>query len=905
VDVSQTLPHARHVVIGPNLPGARALVRKVLVVLLCMLGVAAGVDVLSASIVPNEAVVPWWGAPESSNSSPTVLADEQFPPASCNLLLSVKNSQLTATYTLTAAGRLAKSLNAAHDAGVADSQVLGLIDNIDIAEFDRGFTGRDHTWKQLVFSQPQLSITSKNDEIKVTSYPVELQLNTQLMTMFQKQANTQTHIDQISIQAKGLQLNKSSGMIIDSMSANQVIASPTGDRSASFAITENDPKSELLMLLRASGGIFIPIFNNLLSGLGTYLIYILLLLGLTSAARSFPGNRVIAASRDVLFIIVAAFITGYALELMTEINERIPAGHIRTEAGPIGLLLAGIVLVWPTACLAAGRDGQAGQDTNDKHPARKSYLLIVLGLITELAAYWIAAYAGWQVNPLAHPAGLAAGAFVGFLTVVLAVEILPRAGKLLIGLIAGAGLAILLTASVFAPILSQSIFNGDHFREPHVNVGGKLIYLTAAILLFGGLAVLSYRIVQSLGYKPQRRWLTWSAITLLIGITIIPNTVENSQISAAHTQGTSVSAFFGLIFSLPQLLDWLLLALAVTAVMSLPETPVTWPSARYIAIPISLLLLYGNVTWLYIPVTLIIGTVTVAVLLLPRKLTTVMYFYLAPSQAVKKVIAARRRSALAADQSQRLNARAGKMPNDFRKSGPLSYEEAFRSLTLKQEFLSAEQDKQNTVAQALKVKAFGYYGCQPDKKMAKHAALIGAFLGIIPAAVSIITRQNLPSDSPYFFLQFFGGAAWGIFIWPLLGWFIGYFCPIIRGCDGTTKAAYIISASLIGSLPMDIVWNTAQAWLNFLVNLLVFGSFVMVSCVIICELMTLKTAGMGAADWIKVHNWRFIVSWSAALLAALGTAGVTFLSTAATDLSHQTVTVVTGTSSEYNSGSGR
>jgi hypothetical protein len=88
------------------------------------------------------------------------------------------------------------------------------------------------------------------------------------MTAFQKQANTQTHIDQISMQAKGLQLNSSSGMNIESMSADQVIVDPIAGRNVSFTITEYDPKSELLMLLRASGGIFIPIFNNLLSGLG-------------------------------------------------------------------------------------------------------------------------------------------------------------------------------------------------------------------------------------------------------------------------------------------------------------------------------------------------------------------------------------------------------------------------------------------------------------------------------------------------------------------------------------------------------------------------------------------------------------------------------------------------------------
>jgi hypothetical protein len=66
-----------------------------------------------------------------------------------------------------------------------------------------------------------------------------------------------------------------------------------------------------------------------------------------------------------------------------------------------------------------------------------------------------------------------------------------------------------------------------------------------------------------------------------------------------------------------------------------------------------------------------------------------------------------------------------------------------------------------------------------------------------------------------------------------------------------------------------------------------------VTTVILDDLTVLKAAGMRATDWTRVHNWRFVVTWSTAVIAAIGTAAATFLSTAATDFSHQTVTVIT------------
>jgi hypothetical protein len=47
---------------------------------------------------------------------------------------------------------------------------------------------------------------------------------------------------------------------------------------------------------------------------------------------------------------------------------------------------------------------------------------------------------------------------------------------------------------------------------------------------------------------------------------------------------------------------------------------------------------------------------------------------------------------------------------------------------------------------------------------------------------------------------------------------------------------------------------------------------------------------------VQVHNWRFLVTWSTAVIAAIGTATAAYVSTAATDLGQQTVTAVTGQS---------
>ncbi len=93
---------------------------------------------------------------------------------------------------------------------------------------------------------------------------------------------------------------------------------------------------------------------------------------------------------------------------------------------------------------------------------------------------------------------------------------------------------------------------------------------------------------------------------------------------------------------------------------------------------------------------------------------------------------------------------------------------------------------------------------------------------------------------------------------------------------------------------MNLLWLDGRGWQNALIYYLELFAFLLIIGIILCDLMALNSAGMSLSAWTQVHNWKFLVTWSTAVLAAVGTAAATFLSTAATDLGHETVTVVTG-----------
>ena len=138
-----------------------------------------------------------------------------------------------------------------------------------------------------------------------------------------------------------------------------------------------------------------------------------------------------------------------------------------------------------------------------------------------------------------------------------------------------------------------------------------------------------------------------------------------------------------------------------------------------------------------------------------------------------------------------------------------------------------------------------------------------------------------------------------------LTWAVGRFemgCERESALDGLSDHLLALRAVLEGhgpvgaSLPMNLLWLDGSEWKVTAIYYLAAFAFLVLVSVIIGDLMALVSAGLSPLAWVQVHNWRFLVTWSTAVIAAVGTATAAFLSTAATDLGQQTVTAVTGQS---------
>ena len=226
------------------------------------------------------------------------------------------------------------------------------------------------------------------------------------------------------------------------------------------------------------------------------------------------------------------------------------------------------------------------------------------------------------------------------------------------------------------------------------------------------------------------------------------------------------------------------------------------------------------------------------------------------------------------------------------------YSRGLQALENAQAELAEKREEGQRQARDAKAKAFDHKGCLPDQGAAKAGALAGAVLGIIPALITLLITGPSVGGSAYPVLDFLRSTAWYYFASVGLGWFIGYFLPLIRGDNGTEKALWLFVVSVGATVPISMMWDSSHDWRLDAISYLETFIFLMVVTVIVCDARTLKQGGMRATDWVRVQNLRFVVTWSTAVIAAIGTAAVAFLSTAATDLSNQAVNTFTAPTSQ-------
>ena len=930
----------------------------------------------AASSAVNKKAAGWFQGVRQVSSRENSAELSGLRPTSLHLLITISGDKLTAQYRVTASSGnalIAQAL-AAESAETGNGMVNNVLGKVSIAEFRDGITGNHLEPNILGFQPPQLQVARGTTTVTITSTPFRLMLNQQYIRVNRPAGPTEGSPESI-------QVVHSSGVQLLDITGGTLTSTAKGDTDllrGSSAVTAvlREPGRNWTTGLRSIGGIILPVVGGPLQRLGNIFAYIVLLWSLTKASTDFANagrdlRSDVAVSRNAVSTIVGATIALSILEfcysLMFEIFPSDLLG--RVVAGPVGLTVAGTVVLWPAACWRISPCWRvtSAKDTGESKHRR---LKLSAALVTAPVIYLIILYVPLHLRSIrtALPVLLSTAGIV-IVVFLLCNAVLLRSDRNgpAPALVLVSMLALVLASTVAWPVLDLPGF------ESRVNVIGKWIYLSAGIATVIGLCVMALRVIQILSASHikyvrsqtvsagRTAGAPWSAKTahrvwlaarlVIIGVTlvaIVPALIAQSQVRNLHAYGllptdlTFYSATTASLYrALPQFLNWLLLALAVAVLLSISRTAdepaearlfvnrlfaarhsrIAAPllvarriaarriAARRIAIPLMMLILFSaysyyyvpwissNYAWLYLPVTPIVGLMILAWLVLPEKLSRA-HPTPPPAWAIRMALQGWRNADFANSQRQQLMSNGDDLRKAVLKNKPPgAYRHTLFSLTIAQNRLADLHDRWQQKAIGHVTEAFDHQGELPDLRTAQWGGAIGTLLGLVPACLLFLTARPVSGWSGYPVLDFFGYTAWILFMWPALGWAIGYFLPFIRGRNGINKALWVYAA-VAASLPMNLLWLDGHDWAATLIYYLELFAFLLIVSVILCDLLALKSAGMSAFAWIQVHHWRFVVTWSTAVLAAIGTAAVTFLSTAATDLSNQTTTVVTGQSTQ-------
>lgn len=861
-----------------------------------------------------------WGATKAASGGP---AASGFQPTSLHLLIKVSGDELTAEYQVIASPAAAVSgqMLAAEYAESGDEIVSDLLGQISIAQFRDGITGRRYEWNTLNFGAPQLQVTKNKLTATISSSPFRLMLDRQFIRIAPSAGSARSV-------SGGLQFTDSPGIQLVGITGARLTSADGGDTvllrgGSTMTAVLREPKRNWTTGLRAIGGVTLPVVGGALQRLGSIVAYLVLLWALSKVSKDLAQTRpelraTVAVSRNAVGAIVGALGALSVLEFCYQLvfglhpQRALLAPEL---AGPVGLMVAGAVVLWPVFCwrvtpAECQDEPTADSSSRRRWPARLAMPTIALGYLVVLYA-WLGVRTYWLVVP--------ATAGIVVLVYLLGHAVLPpRDGRgaapwpVLAGL-----LAVILGASVAWPVL---VYSGFRFRAypslVFVNVIGKWTYVVCAAVTLAGLCVIAARVIRILARSHVR------LVSLLVIVVILaatgPALIHQSGIRDPHAGGLlppDLVFYSGLYRALPQLLGWLLLALAIAVVLSITRAD-RWDSlsdderagdriaTRRMAIAIMMLILFSaysfyyhpwvfsNYTWLYLPVTPITGVLILAWLVLPSGLATAGQT-LPTGQAIRCTLDAWRNADFTDRQRQQIMGNGDDLRKAALEDNPAAYEKTFASLTAVQNHLADQHDVYQRRAHEYLTEAFDHTSEVPDSCTARLGALTGALLGVVPAVVLLLATRPASGWSGYPVLDFLGFTGWALFIWPTLGWAIGYFLPFIRGGNGINKALWVY-ASAGASLPMNLLWLDGRDWSTAVIYYLELFAFLLILSVILCDLVALRSAGLPALAWIQVHNWRFLITWSTAVIAAIGTAAVTFLSTAATDLGHQASSVFAG-----------
>ena len=943
--------------------------------LICLMDVLA---VAVRGVVQNSDQSWPWGVHEGSSSNQPAAAPSGLRLASVHLLITVSGDDLNFRYTATSTSGQALTAQAQESqrAGNSDAMVRALFGTVSVAQFRDGFRTNQYEWTDPSFMAPQLQVTGGKTTVTITSNPFRLLLGQQYIevhpptgTVDGPQGDLEfTYPSGLQVlDVAGASLTSTAGSSIDLQRSGKAVTAMLRETGANWTTG-----------LRSAGGIGLPVIGAPLQRLARSVVYIVLLWSLSKVCRRLSMLRrdvqsVVLVSRNAVSAVVGALIAlsvlGFSYELMFEFLPR-PGALL---AGPTGLAIAGAVVLWPVVCwrvVPVGKRGTGGAGGTGRTRGTGRRTWRVLAAMTLIAVAYVIIMAIWS---RAHQvrwwqAGLAIPGIVVLVYLLGTLLLRPSALRPPARLAVLASLLVVVLASTVTwPVLVYTGFfeynaKGKGKFVLDVNLIGKWIYFAAALVTIVGLCVMTARVVRVLsashlrfatsrpgGNRPTGRvsgstektrrmwrWIWRAAGGAAIAVTLaatVPSLVGQSQVRYAHSEGlvpAALVSYSGLYRALPQLLNWLLLALAIGVLLSASRAAraaEAWRiapnraqarrvaadriaayrvAARQLAIAVMMLVLFSaysyyyspwavtDYTWLYLPVTPLLGLMILA-WILPAKQATANRT-LPPGQAIRLTLRAWRNAEFADSQRQNLTSNSDDLRKDLLEAKPEpAGRRTFFTLAIAQNRLSELRDTWQRTAREHLREAFDHQGEPPDPATGRRGALAGALLGLVPAVVLFLVTRPVPAWSGYPVLDFLGLTGWVLFTWPALGWAMGYFLPFIRGRNGINKALCVY-VTVSASLPMNLLWLDGHEWKITAIYYLELFAFLVIIGVIIGDLVALTSAGMSPLAWVRVHNWRFLVTWSTAVLAAIGTAAVTFLSTAATDLGQQTAAAVTGQS---------
>lgn len=897
-------------------------VRRGLQLLILAAVVIGAVDWLGAAAssqvgIPNRH---WWGLSQRSPWADAAARHMTF--LSRGLTITVDGDELTAAYTVTApAGSLAASAAESDtDSKAGNDLVDNALGDVQVGEFNYDFTGHQLEMQYLTFKPPRLQMSRDTHKhlivtIAVDSYPFRLYRHRQQITILPPNASqVRGPLTLIDVHAPSAQTTNAVGIDIQgiangTISARIQQATTRDSKSGSFIVSEGDMSPSWSGGFRAIGGITIPIVDQFLGRMNSIFAYCILLWAVWRARRAYPGSPLADIGLRMVQLIVAASVAVAVLGLAYDISSKVigngPDDYLL--AGPLGLLVGGTAVVWPVLCWRAGVTDSGNQGLSGASPGsitRRPWWHVavpVVVLLVIVALYW------GRLDRLGVSVLTSIPVVAGTALAVVGVPLLVRCALGRNGMLTWVTSAGLL-AAVFAaatgwPLLNYSGFYANGSGPLYINLWGKWTYVTLAVTFAGGLSLLWGRMAWTAArrHKQAPRKVAVAVVTAtaaVVLVAIVPDAVNESGVASPHASGLFPPDIFGLFYASDQLLFWLLLVLPMVMIMRLPS-PVSWPVARDLALPMALVLLYWFDAWLYVPVTLIAGIFLIRYLMMPRELAHVTPRAGDPRTWAKNAAAGWRRAEFIAGQQQAIATSSAEKLRDSILSGKVGeFQSQLAQLADAQDDLTAKRDNFRHDARSAKIGAFSHIGASPDLACAAAGAIIGAVVGAIPIVVITLTTEPSAPGGNYPVLGFFGATLWTLLTWAGLGWFIGYFLPLLRGSSGAGKAMWVFITGAAATLPISLIWNDTQDWIATMVSDLELLVFLVVVTVIVCDLRLLIQAGLRPVDWVRVQNWRFVATWSAALIAAIGTIVITFATTTVTDLTQQLTQQSAGTSQQ-------